>query len=55
MNSIPKINYNFEVENEIDENVARLYGVSNGELKEIKDTLKILHGEEIEEDRRVEN
>jgi hypothetical protein len=54
-NNIEVKNELIKVEEEIDEKVAKLYEVSYEELKEIKDTLKILHGEEIEEDRGVEN
>jgi len=39
-----------KVEEEIDKAVAKLYGITNEELKEIQKTLKILEGEEIEEE-----
>jgi hypothetical protein len=37
-------------EEEVDETVARLYGLTDEELKEVKNCLKLLEGEEIEEE-----
>jgi hypothetical protein len=37
-------------EEEVDETVARLYGLTDEELKEVKNCLKFLEGEEIEEE-----
>jgi CRISPR/Cas system type I-B associated protein Csh2 (Cas7 group RAMP superfamily) len=39
-----------KIEDEIDNTVAELYGLTSEELKEIKNALKILEGEEIEEE-----
>jgi len=39
-----------KVEEQIDKTVAKLYGITDEELKEIKKTLRILEGEEIEEE-----
>jgi methylase of polypeptide subunit release factors len=39
-----------KVEEEIDNMVARLYGLTDEELKEIKNSLKLLEGEEVEEE-----
>jgi hypothetical protein len=39
-----------KVEKEIDKTIAQLYGISEGELKEIKKCLAILEGEEFEEE-----
>ncbi|MGD0329111.1 MAG: hypothetical protein ABSB40_01540 [Nitrososphaeria archaeon] len=44
-----------KVEEELDKNVARLYDISSEELKEIKNTLKILQGGETGEDNGIEN
>jgi len=40
-----------KVEEEVDKIVAKIYGITDEELKEIKKTLKILQGEEIEEEK----
>ena len=37
-----------EVEEEIDKIVAELYGITNDELEEVKKTLRVLKGEEVE-------
>ena len=39
-----------KTEEEVDETVARLYGLTDDELKEVKNCLKLLEGEEIEEE-----
>jgi len=39
-----------KTEEEVDETVARLYGLTDEELKEVQDCLKLLEGEEIEEE-----
>jgi len=39
-----------KIEEEIDKTVARLYGLTDEEVKEIKNSLKLLEGEEIEEE-----
>ncbi|MGQ9507705.1 MAG: hypothetical protein ACUVTB_07640, partial [Candidatus Bathycorpusculaceae bacterium] len=39
-----------KTEEEVDETVARLYGLTDEELKEVKNCLKLLEGEEIEEE-----
>ena len=43
-----------EIEEEIDRLVAQLYGISDDELRDIKISLKILEGEEIEEEELAE-
>jgi len=43
-----------KVEEEIDERVSQLYGLTNIELKEIKKTLMLLRGEEVDEEEVVE-
>jgi len=39
-----------KTEEEVDETIARLYGLTDEELKEIKNCLRLLEGEEIEEE-----
>jgi hypothetical protein len=43
-----------QIEGEIDKTVAKLYGINDNELTEIKNTLKLLEGEEIEEETMEE-
>jgi hypothetical protein len=43
-----------QIEGEIDKTVAKLYGINDDELTEIKNTLKLLEGEEIEEETMEE-
>lgn len=38
-----------EVEEEIDKIVAELYGIADEELEEVRKTLRILKGEEVEQ------
>jgi hypothetical protein len=43
-----------EVEEEIDKTVAGLYGITDDELEEVRKTLGVLKGEDIDEEKKLE-